>query len=222
MRWRSPLLVAGALFIGLPAQAHACWLYLHSVYTPIPSSPTFGAGVSVNPDDEIGFVGSADAAFKLGSKAVLRPTVGMCKQGDFSELIFGAAAAFRIWADASGNTTMNLQTGFSYLSYDGGHDLTIPVGLAAAFKRSNTMSFYAGGSMFLNQYNYDDGFGGEVSDSDPDPVVFGGVTSNMGSMQVIAGAAVAFGYNTDILLNVGFTNWTASSAIRSIYSALRK
>jgi hypothetical protein len=221
MRWRTGILVAGALSLGLPAQAHACYLYLHSVFLPIPASPTFGAGVQVNPDDEIGWVGSVDAAFKLGSKAVLRPSVGMCKSGDFSELIYGAAAALRIWADASGNTTVNVQTGFSYVSYDGGNDLTIPVGLAASFKRSNTMSLYAGGSLFLNKYNYET-ISGDVSDSDPDPVVFAGLSSNLGSMQVTAGAAVAFASETDIMLNLGFTNWQPTSAIRSLVSVFRR
>lgn len=221
MRLRTGYLMAAALVLGLPSQAHACYLYLHSVFLPIPASPTFGAGVQVNPDDEIGYVGSVDAAFKLGSKAVLRPTVGMCKSGDFSELIFGAAAALRVWADASGNTTVNVQTGLSYMSYDGGSNMTIPVGMAASFKRSNTMSFYAGGSLYLNKYDYET-IGGSVSDSDSDPVLFGGLSSNLGSMQVTAGAAVAFASETDIMLNLGFTNWQPTSAIRSLVSAIRR
>ncbi len=115
---------------------------------------------------------NVDVAMRLGDNAVVQPAIGICSGGGDTNPFFGAGVAYRLTNNA--NMSLNLQSGLSYLTADGGNVLTIPIGAALSFKASHTMSWYAGGSLWWSQLDPDvDGFD---SVSDSDPVLFGGLS----------------------------------------------
>jgi hypothetical protein len=147
----------------------------------------------------------------------VQPAIGICTGDDETDPFFGGGFAYKL--TQSGTMTLNLQSGISYLPFDGGSEMTIPVGLAASFAGSGTMGFYAGGSLWWTQVDIDD-FG---SDSDSDPVLFGGLQSRSGSMAWSLGAQIKLGDDdTDFGIVAGISMNQGASAIRHIGKLLRK
>jgi len=218
MLWRTRAVIAAGLGLTWASPAHACGLWFNSTYLMVPASPTVSLGLQ-NIDNYMMI--SADAAFKLGEKIVLRPAVGTCRytgDGGGSDMVFGAAAGMQVWKDAAGKVTANVQVGAEMLSYDGGSERNIPIGAAVAFKTSETLNLFGGASMNLYNVSFDLPTGGEVSESSTDPSLFAGAAFRTGKMQLTGGITMYMGDESEMAINLGagMALGTASSAIKSL------
>lgn len=215
MRMKLPL-IAGALCLAVATPAYACNFYFASTYMRIPAKPSFGVGVNGELGDATFWGISGDVAMKLGEKAVVQPGIGICTGEGSSDPYFGAGFAYRLSSNA--NMSVNLQTGISYLTFDGGNEMTIPLGAALSFKGSGNMSWYAGGSLWWMNASYDyDIPGVDNSSSDTNPVLFGGVNVASGSMAWTIGGQLLMGNDTEFGIVVGANMNKAGSALRSFF-----
>jgi hypothetical protein len=219
MRMKMPLL-AGAFCLAYATPAFACNFYFASTYMRVPARPSFGVGALVDFGDPSSIAISGDVAMKLGEKIVVRPGIGLCTYEVFDERqndpFFGAGVAFNLAQNES--MSLNLQSGISYQTLDGANVTVIPIGAAASFRASGPMSFYAGASLWWAQLDVDGG----GSDSESDPVLFGGLQGNSGSLAWTLGAQLYMGEETDFGIVAGFSMNPGSSAIRRIGSVFRK
>lgn len=215
MRMRTPLLV-GALILVSSTPALACNFYFASTFMRIPARPSFGAGVEAAFSDPSFFAISGDVAMRLGNNMVVQPGIGVCTGNDHTDPFFGAGIAYQL--TPSGTITFNLQSGITYQTHDGGSAIIVPLGAAASFAGSGTMGFYAGASLWWQQFEADGG----GSASNTDPVLFGGLQSRSGSLAWSLGAQLFMGDDTEIGLVAGVGMSQAANAIRSIGTAFRK
>ena len=216
MRMRMPLL-AGVLCLASAAPAYACNFYFTSTFMRIPARPSFGVGVNAELSDPAFFGISGDVAMRLGNNMVVQPALGICTGEDETDPFFGAGVGFKL--TQSGTMALNVQSGISYLPFDGGSEMTIPITLAAKFAASGPMGFYAGGGLWWTQVEIDD----VDSESDSDPVLFGGLQSTSGSWAWSLGAQLKFGdSDTDFGIVAGVSMNQGASAIRHIGSLFRK
>jgi hypothetical protein len=214
---RTPLL-AGALCLAYATPAFACNFYFASTFMRMPARPSFGVGVEAALSDPAFFGVSGDVAMRLGNNAVVQPAIGICSGDDETDPYFGGGFAYKL--TSSGTMTLNFQSGISYLPFDGGSEMTIPLGLAASFAGSGTMSFYAGASLWWTQFEVD---AFDVSESDSDPVLFGGLQSKSGSWAWSLGAVIAIGDDdTNFGIAAGVSMNSGASAIRHIGKFLKK
>ena len=219
MRMRTPLF-AGALCLAYATPAFACNFYFASTFMRTPARPSFGVGVNAELSDPAFFGISGDVAMRLGNNAVVQPAIGICTGDDETDPFFGGGFAYKL--TSSGTMTLNLQSGISYLPYDGGSEMTIPIGLAASFAGSGTMGFYAGASLWWSQIEVDVA-GFEDSFSDSDPVLFGGLQSRSGSMAWSLGAQLRLGDNdTDFGIVAGVSMNQGAGMIRHIGRLFKK
>lgn len=215
MRMRTPLL-AGALCLAYATPAFACNFYFASTFMRMPARPSFGAGVNAELSDPAYFGISGDVAMRLGNNMVVQPAIGICTGNDETDPFFGAGFAYKL--TQSGTTAVNLQSGIAYQSFDGGNEMTVPIGLAASFPGMGTMGFYAGASLWWRQVEFND-----ESSSDSDPVLFGGLQSMSGSMAWSLGAQLRLGDDdTNFGIVAGFGMNQAASAIRHIGRIARR
>ena len=210
MRMKTPLL-AGALCLAVATPAYACNFYFASTFMKIPAKPSFGAGVNGELSDPAFWGISADVAMKLGEKAVVQPAVGICTGDGETDPFFGAGVAYRLANNA--NMSVNLQSGISYLSFDGGNEMVIPVGAAFSFKRSETMSLFAGGSVWIQSVDVD----GVGSASDNTTVLFGGLQIASGPMAWSLGGEIALGDDTEFGIVVGANMNKGVNALRNFF-----
>ena len=220
MRMRMPLL-AGVLCLTTAAPAYACTFFFTSAYMPLPARPSFGVGVLAEFSDPTGLAVSGDVAMKLGEKIVVRPGIGICSYEDAlderqNDPFFGAGVALQLAQNAT--MSLNVQSGVSYMTFDGGSTTIVPIGLAGMFLGSGSMSFYAGASLWWQQIDIDD-FG---SDSESDPVLFGGLMANSGALSWTLGAQLYMGDDSEFGLVAGLSLNQGASAIRHIGSIFRK
>jgi hypothetical protein len=216
MRMNTSLLT-GALCLAVATPAYACNFYFASTFMKVPAKPSFGVGVNGELGDATIWGISGDVAMRLGDQAVVQPAIGICTGDGETQPFFGAGAAYRLLNDA--NMALNLQSGISYLSADGGNEMTIPIGAALSFKRSETMSLYAGGSLWWKQSDPDVG----ESHSDTDPVFFGGLQVSSGPMAWTFGAQLRVGDNdTEFGIVVGANMNQGVNAIRSFLRGDRR
>jgi hypothetical protein len=214
MRMRTPLL-AGALCIVSATPAFSCNFYFASTFMRIPARPSFGVGVEATFDPSF-FGISGDVAMRLGNNAVVQPAIGVCSGEDETDPYFGGGFAYKL--TQSGTMTLNLQSGISYQSFDGGNMMTVPIGLAASFASTGTMGFYAGASLWWTQVEIDD----FDNDSNSDPVLFGGIQSRSGSMAWSLGGLLYMGDDTEFGIVAGISMNQGASAIRHIGNLFRK
>lgn len=215
MRMKTPLL-AGALCLAYATPAFACNFYFASTFMRIPARPSFGAGVEAALSDPSFFGISGDVAMRLGNNMVVQPAIGICMGNDESDPYFGAGIAYKL--TNSSTMTLNLQSGISYLPFDGGSEMTIPIGLAASFAGSGTMGFYAGASLWWTQVDIDN----FDSVSDTDPVLFGGIQSRSGSLGWSLGGVLYMGDDTEFGIVAGVSMNQGASAIRHIGKLFKK
>jgi hypothetical protein len=214
MRMRTPLL-AGALCIVSATPAFACNFYFASTFMRIPARPSFGLGVEATFDPSF-FGISGDVAMRLGNNAVVQPAIGICSGDDDTDPYFGGGFAYKL--TQSGTMTLNLQSGISYQSFDGGNAMTVPIGLAASFASTGTMGFYAGASLWWTQVEIDD----FDNASNSDPVLFGGIQSRSGSMAWSLGGLLYMGDDTEFGIVAGISMNQGASAVRHIGNLFRK
>jgi hypothetical protein len=215
MRMRTPFL-AGAFLLTYAVPAAACTFYHTATYLSIPSRPTWGAGVGATFSDPTFLAISGDVAMKLGEKMVVRPGIGICSGNDETDPFFGAS--FGLNVSQSATMSFNVQSGISYLPFDGGSEMVIPVGVAAKFSSSGPMSFYAGGSLVWTQVDIDT-FG---SASNTDPMLFGGIMGSSGSIGYTLGAQLFLGDDSEFGAVAAVSLNSASSMIRHLGKAIRK
>jgi len=213
MRMKMPLL-AGAFCLAAATPAYACNFYFASTYMKVPAKPSFGVGVNGELGDATFWGISGDVAMKLGDKAVVQPAIGICTGEGSSDPFFGAGFAYRLSSNA--NMSVNLQTGISYLTYDGGNEMTIPIGAALSFKSNNNMSWFAGGSLWYTSFSYDVDIPG-VDNSDTSPVLFGGAQIASGSLAWTIGGQLLLGDDTEFGIVLGANMNQGASAIRSFF-----
>lgn len=209
MRMRTPLL-AGALCLAYATPAFACNFYFASTFMRIHSRPSFGAGVSAAFSDPATFAISGDVAMRLGNNMVVQPGIGVCTGGDNTDPFFGAGVAYKL--TESGTMAFNLQSGIAYQTLDGGSLMTVPIGAAASFAGSGAMGFYAGASLWWQNFEFDGG----ASVSNTDPVLFGGLQSRSGSLGWSLGAQLFMGDETEFGVVFGIHTNPGASAIRHI------
>ena len=216
MRMRTPLF-AGALCLAYATPAFACNFYFASTFMRTPARPSFGVGVNAELSDPAFFGISGDVAMRLGNNAVVQPAIGICSGDGETDPFFGGGFAYRL--TNSGTMTLNLQTGISYLSFDGGSETIVPIGLAASFASSGTMAFYAGASLWWQNVEIDvlDG-----SASSTDPVLFGGIQSRSGAMAWSLGGQLYMGDDTEFGIVAGISLNQGASAIRHIGKLFKK
>ena len=210
MRLKTPL-IAGALCVVSAVPAQACFLPYMAMYQAIPASPMFGAAVAFELGDYTYFSPTAYYAMRLGNSAVVTPGIGVCSGEGSTDPFFGSALAFRLTSNE--NMTLNLQTGLSYLPFDGGSEMTIPIGAAARFTSSGPMSFYAGATLLWQNFDVD----GFESVSETDPLLFGGVSGTSGSIGWTLGGMLKMGDGTDFAIVGGINMNQASNAIRNFF-----
>ena len=215
MRMRTPLL-AGALCLVSATPAFACNFYFASTFMKIPARPSFGAGVEANFADPATFAISGDVAMRLGNNMVVQPAIGICTGDDDTDPFFGAGVAYKLTQNAT--MTLNLQSGISYFSLDGGNIMTVPIGAAASFAGSGSMGFYAGASLWWT--NVDPDVGESVSDTDP--VLFGGLQSRSGSLGWSLGGQLYMGDDTEFAVVAGISLNQGASAIRNLPKLFRR
>jgi len=216
MRMRTPLL-AGALSLVVATPAFACNFYFASTFMKIPARPSFGVGVEAALSDPSFFGISGDLAMRLGNNMVVQPAIGICSGNDETDPYFGGGVAYKL--TQSGTMALNLQSGISYLSFDGGSEMTIPIGLAASFAGSGTMGFYAGASLWWTQFEVD---AIDLSESESDPVLFGGLQSKSGSLAWSLGGVLYMGDDTEFGIVGGVSFAQGASAIRNIPKLFKK
>lgn len=221
MRWMARFVAAVALCLALPSQAFACYLAKFLTHNAVPGAMSYEGGLALLPGDELGMVFSGAVNLPVGAgKGVVSPTIGYCKEGSFGAMIFGAAAAWQIWKDASGNATANFQSGLSYVSSDGASDIIIPLGASYVKKMSELMSWFAAATLLVDMYKSSSDFG-DYSETDTDPAVYGGVVRRAGSMNVTASLAAKKGYDDiDFAIAVTVSTTGAANAIRHLGSTL--
>jgi hypothetical protein len=214
MRMRTPFL-AGALCLAYAVPAGACTYAPFATYLTVPATMTYGIGISSIFSDPMANGITGDLSMKLGEKAVVRPMVGLCSVDSETDPVFGAA--FGLQLSQSSSMTLNLQSGISYLSFDGGSEMMIPIGAAARFTGSGSMNFYAGGSLVWASIDVD-GFG---SASDTNPMLYGGVMSRSGSMGWTLGGQLLMGDDTEFGIVAGLNFGGAASALRNFANSIR-
>ena len=202
--------VAGVLLVAHATPALACNFYFASSFMKVPARPSFGVGVNGELGDATFWGISGDVAMKLGEQAVVQPAIGICTGEGSTDPYFGAGVAYRLTNNAS--MALNLQSGISYLSFDGGNEMTIPIGAALSFKSSETMSWYAGGSLWWQQVEVND-----ISGSDTNPVLFGGLQLATGAMAWTLGGQLLLGDDTEFGIVVGTNMNQGVNAIRSFF-----
>jgi hypothetical protein len=215
MRMRTPLL-AGALWLVSATPAFACNFYFASTFMKMPARPSFGLGVEATFSDPTLTALSGDVAMRLGNNMIVQPGIGVCFSSDDTESFFGAGFAYKL--TQSGTMTLNLQSGLAYMPLDGGSRMTIPVGLAASFAGTGAMGFYAGASLWFQQFDIDD-FG---SETETDPVLFGGLQSRSGSLGWSLGGQLYMGSDTEFALIAGVQMNQGASAIRNLPKLFKK
>jgi hypothetical protein len=217
MRWKSRSLIAAGLTAAWTAPAFACGFPLNSTFLRIPSTTTLGIALQNWFTDYSLMTLAGDVAVKAGSRAVIRPAVGICREEAGSEtesnVLFGAGLGFNVWNDEAGKMSVNLQAGLEMVSYDGASYRNIPIGAAVQMRSSDNMSLFGGASINMSNYSVDGG--GDFSNSDPS--LFGGVVFKAGALDITAGATIWMGDETDFALNVG-----ASMALGGASNALRR
>jgi len=201
--------IAGVLLVAHAAPAYACNFYFASTFMKVPARPSFGVGVNGQLGDATFWGISGDVAMKLGEKAVVQPAIGICTGEGSSDPFFGAGFAYRL----SNNTNMavNLQSGISYSSFDGGNSMTVPIGAAIQLKGAGSMSWYAGGSLWWTSFDVD----GVGSSSDTSPVLFGGAQIASGPMAWTLGGQLLLGDDTEFGIVLGANMNQGVNAIRS-------
>ena len=217
MRMKTPL-IAGALCLVSAVPAEACVMYSFTVFNPVPSAMTWGAGTAIALGDYTYFSPTVDVAMKLGDKAVVRPGIGICSGEGSTDPFFGASIGLQVTQNA--NMTVNLQSGIEYLTFDGGSEMTIPIGAAAKFGSSGPVGFYAGATLLWSSFEVSGPGGGSVSETDP--LLYGGITGNSGSLGWTLGGGLKMGEGTDFAIIAAVNMNKASSAIRSFGRAWRK
>jgi hypothetical protein len=210
MRMKMPLL-AGALCLAVATPAYACNFYFTSSFMKIPAKPSLGFGVYGLLGDATFWGISGDVAMKLGEQAVVQPALAVCTGEGDSEMFFGSGFAYRL--SNSATIAVNLQSGIMYLPADGGDLITIPIGAALSFKRSETMSLYAGGSLWWTQVSVDGG----GSASETDPVLFGGLQVASGAMAWTFGGQLYMGEDTEFGIIFGANMNQGVNAIRNLF-----
>jgi hypothetical protein len=220
MRWMARFVAAVVLCLALPSQAFACYLAKFLTYNAIPGAMNYEGGLALAPGDELGMVFSGGVNLPVGGgKGVVTPTLGYCKEGSFGALIFGAAAAWQIWKDASGNASANFQSGLSYVSSDGTSDMVIPLGASYAKKMSEMMSWFAAATLLVDMYKSSSDFG-DFSETETDPAIYGGIVKKAGSMTLTGSLAAKFGYDTDLAVTVLVSTTGSANAIRRLGSTV--
>jgi hypothetical protein len=215
MRMRTPFL-AGALCLAYAVPAGACTFYSTSTYLAIPAGGVaWGLGASFIFSDPTFTVVSGDASMRLGNSMVVRPAIGICSGNSETNPVFGADVGYQL--TQSGTMRLNLQSGINYVSFDGGSEMNIPIGAAASFAGSGSMGFYAGGSLVWTQFEID----GFDSESDTNPMLFGGVQSRSGSMGWTLGGQLFLGDDTEFGVVAGINFAGASSALRNFVKKIR-
>jgi hypothetical protein len=187
------------------------------IYETIPTAMTWGVSTAIELGDYTYFSPTGSLAMKLGERAAVIPGIGICSGEGSTDPFFGAAVALRV--SQSSNMTINVQSGISYLPFDGGSEMTIPIGAAARFTSSGPISFYAGATLMWSQFSID----GFDSVSETDPLLYGGVMGSSGSIGWTLGGGLKMGEGgSDFAIIVGANLNKASSAIRSFSQVFRK
>jgi hypothetical protein len=213
MRMKTPLL-AGALCLAVATPAYACNFYFASTFMKVPAKPSFGVGVNGELGDATFWGISGDVAMKLGEKAVVQPSIGVCTGEGETDPYFGGGFAYRLSSNA--NMSVNLQTGIAYETFDGGNATTIPIGAALSFKGSDKMSWYAGGSLWWMNVSYDVA-GIDGSASDTNPVLFGGLQIASGAMAWTLGGQLLMGDETEFGIVLSANMNKGVNAMRSFF-----
>jgi hypothetical protein len=220
MRWSTRSLVAVGLGITTASPAHACGLWINSTYLPLVPRATASLGLQ---SVENYMIIAADVAIRVGDMIVIRPAVGQCRYtgtGGGSDMVFGGAVGANVWKDADNKTALNIQAGAEMVSYDGGNERNIPIGVAVRRTLSEVLAAFAGAAMHL----YNDEYDGD-SYSSNDPAVYGGLAWQTGNFTVTGGITMyMYDGGNDMAINVGgsMALGGASSAIKRIGSLLRK
>jgi hypothetical protein len=212
---RTPFL-AGALCVAYAVPAGACTFYSTATFLDIPAGGVvWGLGAAFTVSDPTFTAVSGDAAMRLGDKAVVRPAIGLCSGSGESDPFFGADVGFRLTQSSTMN--LNLQSGISYRSLEGGSVTMVPIGAAASFAGSGSMGFYAGGSLVWASFEADGG----GSASDTNPMLFGGIGSSSGSMGWKLGGQLLLGDDSEFGVVAGVTFGAAASALRNFAKAIK-
>ena len=183
--------IAGVLLVAHATPALACNFYFTSTFMKVPAKPSFGFGANGALSDPAVWGISGDVAMRLGDNAVVQPAIGYCTGGGQSDPYFGAGVAYRLANNAG--LAVNLQSGVSYQSFDGGNQVVIPIGAALSFGSTGTMSLFAGGSVWVMQSDFD----GVGSESTSDPVLFGGANFAAGAMALTVGGQLLLAEDTE-------------------------
>jgi hypothetical protein len=130
------------------------------------------------------------------------PSVGLCTGGDESEVIIGAGAAYSLGRNADGRMAFNIQSHFARGSFEGGSELTIPLVVVGSLAAGSTASVFAGAGLQFYRLSFS-GTGGSASATDSNPIVFGGVTLDMGTIDLTGGLQLLLADGSDVGLTVG-------------------
>lgn len=201
MNWSRISFLAGAALLSVTESAHACDFPFFGTFLSVPKTQLeFGGFLGFTTSDPSVTVVSGDVGFKLGTKGVARPAIGICHAGgggdgdSSNDLMFGGGVGFNVWNNVPETFALNVQSGLSFISSDGATDITIPIVLAGQFKANDKTMVHGGVGMSYNRFSYDAGtteFSGSASSTDP--VISGGVTFNEPKASFTAGLQILVG-----------------------------
>ncbi|MGQ0764305.1 MAG: hypothetical protein ACT4OZ_01395 [Gemmatimonadota bacterium] len=208
MRLKRFSIAAGAFLIALPTEAWACDFPFNGSFLGRSTGKwSIGGSLGLTTSDPSLLVIAGDATINAGTKAVIRPAIGLCRsggEGSSSEIVFGGGAGINVWNNADNKVALNVQTGLSFVSFDGGKDITIPVTVAGQFMANERTSFYGGAGMSHNRVSIDEtspGFDGTFSSTDP--VLFGGVQFIQTRVLVVLGLHLLMGDGKNLFTLLG-------------------
>jgi hypothetical protein len=207
MRRGAPVLFAAAAVMMGAQGVLACDVYQNTTFHTIPTNGwTIGAGVQIDHvSGSNAFTASGDESFKLGEKAVIRPTAGLCHYSGNNQALFGAGVGVNLWNSNDGKLMLNGQSGLTYSSKSGTSMLNVPIVGALRIAGSNpNMGFFAGGGLDWSHSSTKVG-STTFSGSSTDPIVFGGVNLGSGDMNFTAGLGFWLGSTTETLINAGIS-----------------
>jgi hypothetical protein len=202
MRRTAPVLFAAAAVLLGAQSALACELYTDHVFM---SMPTDGWALGVGGElDHVkgsnGFEVGADVSIKLGSKAVIRPGVGLCRFAGSSKPVFGGGVGLNLWNSTDGKIMLNGQSGLSFSRKSGVTDIHVPVLGVLHYASSETLGLFGGAGIEYERSSTSLGSG-----SDTNPLLSGGFIAGLGSMDFIGAVAFTLGSVTETSVSAGLS-----------------
>ena len=214
--------LAVAVVVLRPADLLACDFYVayHRLGAGTPRL-SIGAGAHVFPGSEhatTGFAPSVDFGARLGSRIMVRPTVGYCSYADQQQLMVGSGLALRIASE--GPASVGVQTHAAFVDYGLERSLTLPVVLTVDWTVGALASVFGGAGVRFMRSSFSIGRGATMTSTDSRPTGMIGIDLPARPFQVSGSAVVSKGEEVACVIGSGGcgggpeAEWSFTTAVR--------